>query len=140
MMHSNFHESFVEGGVKPPSERATGFVFSAVALIVAVLWRNDPVWSLSALALSATIALVSMRAPWLLKPLNILWFRVGLLLHRIINPIVMFALFALVFVPVGAAMRRWRDPLRLQRKLEASTYWISREASEDAAGSMWNQF
>jgi len=140
MVHRNFHESFVAGEVTPPSERATGLVFSAVAVIAAVLWRNDPIVPFLALGLAAILALVSLMAPWLLKPLNILWFRFGLLLHRIMNPIVMFALFALVFVPAGAIMRCWHDPLRLRRKPEASTYWISREASEDSTGSMRNQF
>jgi hypothetical protein len=139
-VHSNFHESFVASEVTPPSERATGLVFAAVALAVAVLWRNDPILSFAALGLAAVLALVSLMAPWLLKALNVLWFRFGLLLHRIMNPIVMFALFALVFVPAGAIMRCWHDPLRLRRKPEASTYWISREASEDATGSMRNQF
>ena len=113
---------------------------AAVALIVALLWRNEPPVPMWALASAAALALVSLMAPALLKPLNILWFRFGLLLHRIVNPIVMFAMFALVFVPAGALMRLWHDPLRLRRKPEAPTYWIDREAGGATAGSMTNQF
>ena len=69
---------------------------------------------------------ISLIAPVLLKPLNILWFQFGLLLHRVVNPIVMFAMFAAVFVPAGAIMRLWRDPLRSRRTTGASTYWIER--------------
>jgi hypothetical protein len=140
MRSNNFHESFALGAVKPPSDRSTGLVFSAVALLVALLWRNEPAVPLSALGLAAALALVSLTAPRLLRPLNSLWFEFGLLLHRIVNPLLMLALFALVFVPAGALMRLKRDPLRLRRQPEASTYWIGHEAGEDAAASMANQF
>ena len=114
-MVKNFHESFSGGEVKPPPERATGLVFAAVALIVAVLWRNSPTVLWVALSVSAMLAIVSLLAPVFLKPLNMVWFRFGLLLHRVVNPIVMFAVFALVFVPAGAIMRLWHDPLKARR-------------------------
>ena len=140
VMPKNFHESFAGGEVKPPSERATGLVFAAVALIVAVLWRNSPTVPWVALSVAAMLAIVSLLAPALLMPINRLWFRFGLLLHRVVNPIVMFAVFALVFVPAGALMRLWHDPLRARRARDASSYWIDRGGSGDAAGSMTNQF
>ena len=139
-MAENFHESFAGGEVKPPSERATGLVFAAVALIVAVLWRNSPTVLWSALGIAVILAALSLLAPTLLKPLNILWFRFGLLLHRIVNPIVMFAVFALVFVPAGAIMRLWHDPLRSRRASKKASYWIDRRQSGDTEGSMTNQF
>ena len=78
-----------------------------------------------ALSIGLGLAAVSLTRPVLLKPLNIRWFRFGLLLHRIVNPLVMFAVFTVVFVPVGVVMRIWRDPLRLRRPT-GSTYWIER--------------
>ena len=137
-MRTNFHESFAKADVKPPSERSTGLVFAAAAVIVAFLWRNEPPTPWWALGIAAMLALVSLVVPALLKPLNFLWFQFGVLLHRIVNPVVMFLLFSLVFVPAGALMRLWHDPLRL-RKPEAPTYWISPSVGH-AAGSMTNQF
>jgi len=61
-------------------------------------------------------------------------------LHRVVNPVVMVAVFAAVFVPAGAIMRFWRDPLRSRRPKGASTYWIDRRESKDTAGSMTDQF
>jgi len=66
----NFHESFAGGEVKPPSDRATGLVFAAVALIVAVAWRNSPTVLWAALGVAVMLAIVSLLAPALLKPLN----------------------------------------------------------------------
>jgi predicted membrane metal-binding protein len=137
----NFHESFAGGEVKPPSDRATGLVFAAVALIVAVAWRNSPTVLWAALGVAVMLAIVSLLAPALLKPLNRLWFKFGLLLHRIVNPIVMFAVFALVFVPGGAIMRLRADPLRVRRVRDTSSYWIDRkETGAPTGSSMTNQF
>jgi hypothetical protein len=141
VMSRNFHESYKGGEVKPPSERSTGLVFAAVAVIFAVLWRNSPTVPWVALGIGLGLAAVSLIAPILLKPINIFWFQFGLVLHRVVNPIVMFAMFAAVFVPAGVIMRLWRDPLRLRRrKMEISTYWIEPRESEDDGGSMTNQF
>jgi hypothetical protein len=57
-------------------------VFAAVAVIFAVLWRNSPTVPWVALGMAAILAAVSLMAPVLLKPINILWFQFGLLLHR----------------------------------------------------------
>ena len=140
-MLTNFHESYAGSEIKPPSERSTGLVFAAIAVIFAVSWRNSPIVPWVALGMAAMLAGVSLMAPVLLRPLNVLWFRFGLLLHRVVNPIVMFAVFAAVFVPAGAMVRLWRDPLRSRRRTTgASTYWIERRENGNAAGSMTNQF
>jgi hypothetical protein len=83
---------------------------------------------------------VSLFAPVLLRPLNLLWFKFGLLVHRIVNPILMFAIFVLVFVPTGMMMRIWRDPLKSRRLSAAPSYWIRRRDIKYTAGSMTNQF
>jgi hypothetical protein len=136
----NFHESFATSEVSPPSARGTGLVFAVAALIVAILWRDEFWVALASAGVAAALAIVSLTAPRLLQPLNVLWFRFGLVLHRIVNPIVMFLLFALVFVPAGFIMRLCYDPLRLRRNPHASTYWIGRDESGNAPTSMRNQF
>ena len=90
--------------------------------------------------MAAVLAALSLVAPKALKPLNLIWFRIGLLLHRVANPIVMLSMFALVFVPAGLIMRIWHDPLRSRRAGLGATYWIERTANVQDAGSMTNQF
>ena len=136
----NFHESYAVGEIRLPSERSTGLVFAGVAVVVALSWRNSDTVLWVALGIAVGLAGMSLIAPSLLKPLNLLWFRFGLLLHRIVNPIVMFAVFTAVFVPAGAIMHLWRDPLRLRRPKGLSTYWIERRKGGDTEGSMTNQF
>ena len=139
-MPTNFHESYTGSEIKLPSERSTGLLFAAVAVIVAVLWRNSPTVLWAALGMATMLAAASLIVPALLKPLNIVWFQFGLLLHRVVNPVVMFAIFAVVFVPAGMLMRIWHDPLRSRRTTGVSTYWIERSQSGGTEGSMTNQF
>jgi hypothetical protein len=139
-MSTNFHESYVASEIRPPSERSTGLLFAVAAAIVAVLWHKSPTVLWAALIMTTILTAVSLIEPILLKPINILWFQFGLLLHRVVNPIVMFTLFAVVFVPAGAIMRLWRDPLKSRRTTGGSTYWIDRGESGYTEGSMTNQF
>jgi hypothetical protein len=134
-----FHESYNAGeAVKPPSERSTGVVFTIIAIVVAVWWRNTPtVWQV-ALGVACVLGILSLAAPWLLRPLNLVWFRIGLILHRVVNPIVMLVMFTAVFLPGGLLMRIWADPLRSRRVATGVSYWIER--SPGGQGSMTNQF
>jgi hypothetical protein len=139
-MHNNFHECYGQREPKPPSERSTGIIFAVVGVMVAVIWRNSAATPWIALAVAAVFAALSTFAASLLKPLNLIWFRFGLLLHRVVNPVVMFAIFALVFVPAGFIMRIWSDPLRSRRTTQNSSYWIERRTVGADTGSMLNQF
>lgn len=138
-MSRNFHESLAENPVALPSERSTGLVFAAVALIVAYLWRANATVVLVALGLAVALAGVSLISPSLLRPLNVAWFKFGLLLNKIVSPVVMLALFAVVIVPFGLVMQLRADPLRKRRKPDAKSYWIERDDSTPKS-SMANQF
>lgn len=137
-MAKNFHEHYERPELPLPPDRSTGLVFTAVALIVAYFWRTSEAVLGVALALAAGLALVSFIAPVLLRPLNVLWMRFALLLSKIMNPIVMLALFAVAIVPAGLIMQTRYDPLRRKRRADAKSYWIERK--KDDGASMTNQF
>jgi hypothetical protein len=140
MRPKNFHEGYVEGEIKPASERSTGLVFAGVGAIIAARWYDNPKVLWIALPITLGLVIVSFLQPVLLRPLTIFWFHFGRLIHRIINPIMMLIMFVLVFIPAGMIMRIWRDPLRSRRMPKASSYWIERGQSAGGAESMTNQF
>jgi hypothetical protein len=76
-----------------------------------------------------------------LRPLNRAWLKLGLLLSKIVSPVVMMVLFYATVTPVGVLMR-WagKDPLRLRRDAAATSYWIPREPPGPAPNSMKQQF
>lgn len=126
-MSRNFHESFSDQTpVEMPKPRATGIVFAVVALIVAVLFRDTLSVLLIALGLSAAFALTAWLVPARLDWLNRAWFRFGLMLHKIMSPLIMFVLFAVVVTPYGLAMQLFRDPLRKRAGRRVESYWVDR--------------
>lgn len=138
-MVKNFHESFSEAPIELPTDRSTGLVFAAVAAIVAVFYRTNMTVFTTALAVAAALVAVSLFVPWILRPLNIVWFKFAMLLSKVMNPIVMLVLFSITIVPFGLAMQLRYDPLRRKKKPEASSYWIMRNKNGSPI-SMKNQF
>lgn len=138
---SGSHESFVaRSEVKVGSDRGFGYVFAVVFALIA-LWplTGDGGVRLWAMVISGGFIAVALIKPVLLKPLNRLWFRFGMLLHRIINPIIMGLLFYVTIMPIGLIMRLFgKDFLRLRIDKSAESYWIKREPIQP--DSMRNQF
>ena len=128
--------------VEQGSERGFGLVFAAVFLIIflfpLIMRGIAHYW---ALAIAVAFAIIAFVAPHILKPLNTLWFKFGMLLGAIIAPLVMMAIFFLVVTPIGLLMRLFgKDPLRLKRKGDEKSYWIVRTRDENNPSSMKNQF
>lgn len=137
-MSGNFHERLERSELTLPSDRSTGFVFAAVASIVAYIWRSDTAILLSAGTAALILVAISLLCPAFLHPLNVAWMRLAHLLSKIVNPIVMLILFAVVIVPAGLLMRLGYDPLRKRRTPNTQSYWIEREQAEPS--NMTQQF
>jgi hypothetical protein len=124
------------------SERGFGLTFAAIGVAVglAKLWSGQSigwVW----LAGAAALAALALACPWILAPFNRLWGRLAVLLQRVVTPVVMLVVFVATVVPTGLIMRALgKDPLRLKPDPAAATYWIDREPSGPAPGTMKNQF
>lgn len=140
---SSFHETLHRDEVvRGSSDRAFGLVFAVLFAVIGAfkLWHDSVLgwWWLGA---SGAVAAVALTVPGLLAPANRVWLKFGLLLHRVVEPLVMGILFFAVVTPIGAAMRlAGKDPLRLKREPAAATYWLEREPPGPQPDSIRNQF
>jgi hypothetical protein len=137
------HESFYrDESIQGSSNRSFGLVFALVFGVIG-LWPliasgGVRLWSL---ALAAGFLLVALALPTVLAPLNRLWLRVGLLLHRIVNPIVLGIMFFLVITPMGVAMRLFgKDLLKLRYDPNAASYWVGRTPPGPEPKTLNHQF
>ena len=142
-----FHEDLSKrDDVKVGSERSFGFVFAVVFTIVGLLpiitrADDEGVIRIWALVVAALFAIISMAKPQLLKPLNKLWFRFGLLLHKVMNPLIMGLMFFVVVSPIGIIMRiLGKTPLKKDFDRDAESYWIPRDPPGPAPETMKRQF
>jgi hypothetical protein len=131
-----------EEAVVGSSNRSFGILLAAVGLIIGGLkwWHgtSNPWWWFGAAAALAALALLYPAA---LAPFNRLWLRLGLLLHKVVNPIVMALIFFGAVLPTALVVRIMRkDLLRLRRDPAAASYWIVREPAGAASETMKHQF
>jgi high-affinity nickel permease len=142
MARRDSHESFEREGVKASSDRSFGFVFAAFFAILAawpmVFGGGLRLW---ALALAAIFLAAAFAYPRVLHPLNWLWFRIGVLLHHVVTPVVMGLIFCFGVVPTGLIMRlRGWDPLRIDARRRGETNWVERVPPGPAPDTMKRLF
>jgi hypothetical protein len=124
------------------SDRVFGLVFAGFFALIGLL----PLLKLSTphtwpLLVSALFLSVGLLAPSLLAPLNLVWTKLGHLLHRIVHPVILALLFFAAVTPTGLIMRLvGADPLRLKLDRTAKTYWIEREPPGPSPDSIKNQY
>ena len=95
-------------------------------------------WSLG---IAVIFAVIAQSWPVALAPLNLVWLKLGLLLHKIVSPVVLGLLFYTTVLPIGLVMRAFgKDPLRLRRDSAAESYWIVRNPPGPSSESMSQQF
>lgn len=139
-----YHHEFgaAHSEVKSSSDRSFGLVFAGVFLLIAFAryWHGTHTWPIYAV-IALGFAGVGLFRPALLAPLNRLWVKLGLLLGKIVSPIVLGGLFFLVITP-AAVILRWmgNDLLNLRREPKAATYWLARDPPGPAPESINDQF
>jgi Saxitoxin biosynthesis operon protein SxtJ len=143
-MKASSHESLDrEREAKLGSNRGFGLVMAGAGAVLALLalWSGRFAWTALWASAASGFALVAYAAPDRLALLNRAWFRFGLLLHRVISPVVMGLMFFGVVTPIGLLMRLFgRRPLALGFDRDAQSYWIRRTDGAFAPGSMRKQY
>ena len=143
MKKSGVFENFERNEkIKVSSNRSFGMVFSVFFLIISCISlykRSDLLnyW----VAMTCVVFLVTIIAPTLLTPFNLLWAKFGLLLHKITSPIIMGIMFFVVFLPMGLVLRFFKK-LSLTKSFDSSlsTYWIERTPAGHLPNTMKDSF
>ena len=128
-----------QNDVKIGSNKSFGIVFFIVFLIISfyplINQENIRVWSL---IISLIFLILGLLNSNFLRPLNKIWFRFGLLLGKVVSPIIMSIIFFLVVTPIGLLMRLFgKDVLNLKLNKKKSSYWIEKVGPKS---KMKNQF
>ena len=124
--------------IKINSNRSFGIVFSVVFLLVALypLLNNENIriWSLIISIIFLLLGLINSR---ILTPFNHLWFKFGIILGKLVSPLVMYIIFFLVVTPIGLLMKLLRKDILNLKRNKNETYWIKKT---DNKSQMKNQF
>ena len=117
----------MEKKIKVSSNKSFGIVFSIFFLLISVypLLNSDPIyyWSLFISFIFLVLGLMNSK---ILSPLNLLWFKFGILLGKIVSPVVMGIIFFLVVTPISILLKIFgKDVLNLKFN-NNKTYWIEK--------------
>ena len=114
-----------------------GVLFFILFLIIGIYpLKSGGVIRIWSVVLSSLFLIITIIRPNLFTFLNRLWIEFGILLGKIISPIVMGLVFFFVVTPIGMLVRILKkDVMGLKRG--ASSYWINRE---EKVQSMKKQF
>ncbi len=120
------------------TNRNFGLTFFAVFLIVSIwpLIYNEQIriWSLIVGFVFLILGLLNSK---ILTPLNILWFKFGIILGKFISPIIMGIIFFFIVTPISLVMKIFgKDLLNLKYNNQKS-YWIDKKGPKS---KMKNQF
>jgi hypothetical protein len=115
--------------VKLPSNRKFGFFFAAIFLLASsyLYYVDNEVMVYILGVICGIFLIVTIINADALLPLNKLWMKFGILLGKIVSPIIMGIIFFGIFTPIAILMRlSGRDELRLRFK-KKKTHWINRK-------------
>ena len=124
--------------IKISSNRSFGIVFFFVFLVIALYpFINSGELRLWSLLISIIFLILGLINSKILTPLNKIWFKFGLLLGKIISPIIMGIIFFCVVTPIGLFMRLLKKDILNLKFSNLNTYWIKKEGPKS---KMKNQF
>jgi predicted membrane metal-binding protein len=127
---------------KIPTDRSFGLTFAVVFTLVGawLLWKGNRL-AVPSFGVAAVFALLAFTVARVLHPLNVVWMHFGLLLNKIVSPVVMGVIFFLVFAPVGIFFRlTGRDALRRTFERDLPSYWIDRSPPGPDGKTLPRQF
>lgn len=124
------------------SDRAFGLIVGGILTAIGIyqyvfaislaMWFGAP---------GITLMFIGLVAPRFLHPLNVAWARLGILLGRVITPVVMFVVYVVSVVPIGLILRLFgKDLLGLKRKEGGASYWVQRQPPGPTPESLKDQF
>jgi hypothetical protein len=143
VIRDTLHEDFArKQESQGSSDRAFAIVFAVFLVLVGFSpWRTHHQMRWWAFLVAGLFLFVGILKPFWLRPLNMYWTELGLLMGRIVSPVITAVLFYAVVTPTALLFRMLRkDPLRLSRDPVARSYWIERHPPGPAPETMTNQF
>jgi len=125
--------------IKLPSNKSFGIVFFIIFLIIGI-WplKSGLDIRIVPLIISLIFLILGIFNSNLLKPLNFLWMKFGLMLGKFMNPIIRGIIYYLTVVPTGLIFKILnKNLLNIKKKDNQKSYWVIKEKSQS---TMKNQF
>lgn len=127
---------------KLPQNKVFGKFFSGILLLISIYFyaKNYYYICIFLISLSFTLALITFFVPDLLSKFNIYWFKLGILIGRIFNPIFMGIIYYLLFTPYALLGKILGRDILLIKKSRLKSYWALTEKDAQKSQNFKKQF
>ena len=126
--------------MKLPTNKSFGLTFGSVFFIIflyIIFNHSNLTFGLILLSISIIFFFLGFINSKVLHPLNLVWFKFGIFLGKIVSPIILGMIFFFVVTPTALIMRVLKKDLLALKFNNKNTYWISKKAPKS---KMKNQF
>jgi hypothetical protein len=140
-LHEEFSRDYV---VEVAGNKRFGLVVGGILLLFGCIrgyLHGEIGWFSGALGgIGLALILTALIKPELLEPVSRGWNKLGLVLHKVTNPIFLGVMYAVAIVPTGLLMRAFGvDPMGM-RWPRSDTYWTKRAKTGSTAQSLEKPF
>ena len=128
-------------GIEDSEIKRFGYLISAILLVASVFIFIKESSSIAYILIFLFLLnlIISLFFPVVIKPLYILWIKIGFIIGKVVNPLVLGVIFFCIITPTAIIIRLMgRDELRLSMS-QKKTYWIKRKEDLEPT-SFNNQF
>ena len=128
----------MDKGNNQSSNKSFGIVFFILFIIIGFYpLLNDGYIRIWSIIVSIIFLILGLSNAKILTPLNKVWFQFGIILGKIVSPIIMLSIFFFVVTPTGIIMRLLGKDLLNLKLNKKKSYWIERVGPKS---KMKNQF
>jgi hypothetical protein len=116
--------------LKISSNRSFGIVFFILFLVLSIYpVLKDGNINYYLLLVSSVFLILGIMNSKLLSPLNLLWFKLGIILGKFVSPLVMAMIYFLGITPISLLLKLFKKDILHLKKNDKKTYWINKKKS-----------
>lgn len=127
--------------IKTSTERQFGFFVSFILLIFSTfLFYKEGFFPLGLVFITFVVFSISFLKPAVFKPINKIWIKMGFVMARFTNPVIIGAFFFLILTPFSFVFRLFSKKTFVKNSKSLSSTWVECEKCSSSLTSMENQF